>query len=115
MFVVQAVKADSWLFRKIVEAVHFQKPNDLLDLSFFNLLNSFWITQLILNNYIIINYYYEFSIICLLCFEGFGAMNNINNSAAPPANAFVSDNAFNSVFGSADQPSTAAPGELYII
>lgn len=41
--------------------------------------------------------------------NGFGAMNNINNSAAPPANAFVSDNAFNSVFGSADQTSTAAP------
>nr|XP_024217621.1 phosphatidylinositol-binding clathrin assembly protein LAP isoform X2 [Halyomorpha halys] len=42
--------------------------------------------------------------------NGFGAMNNINNSAAPPANAFVSDNAFNSVFGSADQTSTTAPG-----
>ncbi|XP_066904106.1 phosphatidylinositol-binding clathrin assembly protein unc-11 [Halyomorpha halys] len=46
--------------------------------------------------------------------NGFGAMNNINNSAAPPANAFVSDNAFNSVFGSADQTSTTAPDNIYV-
>ncbi|CAH1392040.1 unnamed protein product [Nezara viridula] len=46
--------------------------------------------------------------------NGFGAMNNINNSAAPPSSAFVSDNAFNSVFGSADQPAATAPDNIYV-
>ena len=45
---------------------------------------------------------------------GFGSMNN-TAAPAPPTNAFVSDNAFNSVFGSADQTTTAAPGNCYQI